>query len=458
MFLVGIDISKYKHDCCIIDSDGVVICEPYSFKNDADGFILFLDTLHSLPDSEDIRIGFETTAHYALNLKLFLEKAHYAFMEFNPLLLAKFNKSQSLRKTKTDAIDCYSIARWLAAVEFKPHTTGFYHIYSLKSLTRLRDSLVRQRSFYLVKITNVLDVTFPEFKPFFNNRFDATALYLLENYGTVEKMSHMNSTSYENLRKLSLGKFSIQKFMKLKELASNTVGESNEVFIIQLNSLLSLYRKCVSEIKSIEAQITKLISDINPRFMTIPGIGPLSAAVIYAEFDDLSKFNSHAQMLFFAGLEPGYYQSGISEHRGHMVKRGSSHLRYTLMNLCIPLIQYNYVFAAYYDKKRSEGKPHRVACSHLVKKLIRIIFNLEKNGIDVDSLHTFIIAFIIHFICPKQPLHSTLQAVLPQADQSDKYHDKITTSRIPQNISSYIQQKSHSNECFPVLHSESEIR
>lgn len=458
MFLVGIDISKYKHDRCIIDSDGVVICEPYSFKNDADGFILFLDTLHSLPDSEDIRIGFETTAHYALNLKLFLEKAHYAFMEFNPLRLAKFNKSQSLRKTKTDAIDCYSIARWLAAVEFKPHTTGFYHIYSLKSLTRLRDSFVRQRSFYLVKTTNVLDVTFPEFKPFLNNRFDATALYLLENYGTVEKMSHMNSTSYENLRKLSRGKFSIQKFKKLKELASNTVGESNEVFIIQLNSLLSLYRKCVSEIKSIEAQITKLISDINPRYMLIPGIGPLSAAVIYAEFDDLSKFNSHAQMLFFAGLESGYYHSGISEHRGHMVKRGSSHLRYTLMNLCIPLIQYNYVFAAYYDKKRSEGKPHRVACSHLVKKLIRIIFNLEKNGIDVDSLHTFIIAFIIHFICPKQPLHSTLQAVLPQADQSDKYHDKITTSRIPQNISSYIQQKSHSNECFPVLHSESEIR
>lgn len=83
---------------------------------------------------------------------------------------------------------------------------------------------------------------------------------------------------------------------------------------------------------------------------------------------------------------------------------------------------------------------------------------VKKENQVFDSLHTFIIAFIIHFICPKQPLHSTLQAVLPQADQSDKYHDKITTSRIPQNISSYIQQKSHSNECFPVLHSESEMR
>lgn len=384
MYLVGIDISKYKHDCCIIDSDGVIIRDPFSFANNAEGFALFLKALNSLKGS-DIRIGFEATAHYALNLKLFLEKAHYAFMEFNPVLLAKFNKSQSLRRTKTDAIDCYSIARWLGTVEFKPHTTGFYHTYSLKSLTRLRDSLVRQRSFYLVKITNVLDVTFPEFKPFFNNRFGATALYLLENYGSAEKMSHMNSASYEHLRSLSRGKFSIQKFIRLKELASNTVGESNEIFIMQLNSLLALYRECASEIDSIESQIIELIEDISPHYMTIPGIGPLSAAVIYAEFGDLSKFDSPAQMLSFAGLEPGYYQSGTSEYGGHMVKRGSSHLRFTLMNLCIPLIQYNYVFAKYYDKKRSEGKPHRVACSHLVKKLIRVIFYLEKNDVDFDS-------------------------------------------------------------------------
>ena len=85
-------------------------------------------------------------------------------------------------------------------------------------------------------------------------------------------------------------------------------------------------------------------------------------------------------------------------------------------------------------------------------------YKVKKENQVFDSLHTFIIAFIIHFICPKQPLHSTLQAVLPQADQSDKYHDKITTSHILQKISSYIHQKSHSNECFPVLHSESEMR
>jgi transposase len=384
MYFVGIDISKYKHDCCIIADTGHVISTPFTIKNNHDGFDELQTVLQSLDHPDEIRIGFESTGHYALNLKLFLEKAHYSFMEFNPVLLAKFSKSQTLRRTKTDSIDCTSIARWLMTVEYKPHPIGFYHTYSLKSLTRLRDSLVKQRSFYIVKITNVLDHIFPEFKPFFDNKFGATALYLLENYGTSEKIAHMNSMSYDNLRRISRGKFSMQKFLKLKELAKNTVGEDNEIFVIQLNSLLALYRQAAHEVDSLEKQIFALIEEIKPRSLTIPGIGSLSSAVIYAEYGDLSKFDSPSQMLSFAGLEPGYYQSGISEHGGHMVKRGSSHLRYTLMNLCIPLIQYNMVFAEYYAKKRSEGKTHRVACSHLVKKLIRVIFTLEKNDIDFN--------------------------------------------------------------------------
>lgn len=384
MYYVGIDVSKYKHDCFVVSNDGEIICDTFSFNNDYDGFQTLLSMLSSLGDHENIRIGFESTAHYTLNLKLFLENAHYSFMEFNPVLLSKFNKSQTLRRTKTDAIDCAAIARWLMTVEYKPHPVGFYHAYSLKSLTRLRDSLVRQRSFYLVKITNVLDHTFPEFKSFFGNRFSKTAIYLLENYGNADRMSRMNSLSYDNLRRISRGKFSPKKFIDLKSLASTTVGESNEIFDLQLSSLLSLYKLSVNEIDSLEQKITELICKIDPRSLSIPGIGPLSAAVIYAEFGDISRFSSPQKMLSFAGLEPGYYQSGTSAHGGHMVKRGSSHLRFTLMNLCIPLIQYNIVFAEYYARKRAEGKPHRVACSHLVKKLLRVIYTLETKRIDFD--------------------------------------------------------------------------
>ena len=385
VYFVGIDISKYKHDCCIISAADQKVVSKFTFKNDKAGFEELLTVLNSLSNPEDIKIGFESTAHYALNLELFLENAHHSFMEINPLLIKEYKKSTSLRRTKTDSVDCESIARWLMTVEYKPHSKGFYHPYFLKSLTRLRDRLIRQRSFYLVKITNVLDHTFPEFKPFFHERLSKTALYLLENYGSAEKMVKMNSAAYEKLRSLSRGKFSPQQFIRLKELAANTVGVNNSIFDVELNSLLALYKSLIKEIDTLEKEINRLIEEVHPHYMSVPGIGPISAAVIYSEYGDISNFSTPAQMLAFAGIEPGINDSGTESHGGRMVKHGSSQLRYVLINCCLPLIRFDMTFAAYYAKKRGEGKPHRVAVTHVAKKLVRVIYALERHGEDFNA-------------------------------------------------------------------------
>lgn len=92
-------------------------------------------------------------------------------MEFNPLLINRFVRSKSLRKTKTDSIDALMIARYLMTVEYKPYPPSFYTFEKLKSLTRFRDNLIRQRSKQLVELTNILDKVFPEFKPFSKDDF-----------------------------------------------------------------------------------------------------------------------------------------------------------------------------------------------------------------------------------------------------------------------------------------------
>ena len=38
------------------------------------------------------------------------------------------------------------------------------------------------------------------------------------------------------------------------------------------------------------------------------------------------------------------------------------------------------IFAAYLAKKRTEGKHYNVAISHAAKKLVRLIFAMEKSG------------------------------------------------------------------------------
>ena len=383
MYFVGIDISKFKHDCAIIDELGDVITSSWSFTNDCEGFSQFKQLLQALGGKQ--KIGFESTGHYGQNLKLFLESNNFSFMEINPLLISRFVRSKSLRNTKTDTLDAEYIAQYLMTVEYKPYPPSFYHMDKLKSLTRFRDSLVRQRSRQLVDLTNTLDKVFPEFKPFFGGHFSATALYILANYQSPEKISNMNAKSYEILRKKSRGRFTMAKFVQLKTLAKNTVGRSDDFLLQQLDMILDIHAQLDSKISEVEGQIQECIMGINPPILTIPGIGYLSAAVILSEYGDFSRFENPSKMLSFAGLEPGYFQSGQSEHTGHMVKHGSSHLRYALLNACLPLITNEPVFAEYYAKKRAEGKPYRVALTHVAKKLLRVIYTLQTKKIPYDS-------------------------------------------------------------------------
>ena len=384
MYFIGIDISKFKHDCAIVDELGDVITSSWSFSNDCEGFLLFKHLLDTLGGEK--KIGFESTGHYGQNLKLFLESNGFSFMEINPLLISKFVRSKSLRKTKTDSLDAQSIAQYLMTVEYKPYPPSFYHMDQLKSLTRFRDSLVRQHSRQLVELTNILDKVFPEFKPFFDGRFSGTALYILAHYQSPEKIANMNAKSYEALRKKSRGKFSMVKFAQLKALAKNTVGRSDDYLLKQMEITIDIENQLDAKIDEITFQISECIRGLNPPILTIPGIGEQTAAIILSEYGDINKFEGPAQMLSFAGLEPGYFQSGQAEHGGHMVKHGSSHLRYALMNACLPLITFEPVFAEYYAKKRSEGKPHRVALTHVAKKLLRVIYTLQTKNISYDPM------------------------------------------------------------------------
>ncbi len=381
MIYVGIDISKYKHDCFICNSAGEVIVENLSFENTKKGFQQFLDLLKSY-DNSNVHIGLEATGHYGLNLKLFLEKNNYSFMEFNPLLVKEFYKSLTLRKTKTDKVDATVVARKLMSVPYKPNSSLFYHKYSIKSLSRLRETLVKQRSKYKVQLTNILDMIFPEFKPFFSNSFGATSLYILEKYKTPEKVANMRD--FDSLSKISRGKFTYAKFVKLKDLAKNTIGESNDIFELELTSILNLYKNIDEQIIELDKQISTIIKDLNPPTLSIPGIGVITCASIISEFGDISKFSNPSKMLSFAGLEPGIIESGTMSSKGKMVKRGSGYLRYSLMNVALTVIRFNNTFYDYYHKKISEGKCHRVALSHVCKKIIRVIFILETKNIQFD--------------------------------------------------------------------------
>ena len=381
IYYVGIDISKYKHDFCIISNAGELIVENASFQNNKIGFQCLLEHLKPYNKS-DVRIAFEATGHYSLNLELFLTNNGYTYIKTNPLIIHQFLKARSLRRTKTDKADSITIAKYLMSVPYQPNSDLLYTIFTLKSLCRSREILIKERSKFAILLTNELDKSFPELKPFFNNMFSNTLLYILEKYTNTKHIAAMKD--YESLRKISRGEFSYAKFVQLKELAKNSIGFHNENTDLLISTYISIYNDFNNKIDPIEKQISTIINVLKPRMLTIPGIGEISAASILSEYGDIKKFSSSNKMLAFAGLDPSISQSGTLEFNGKMIKHGSGHLRYAIMNSAMSILRFSPEFYDYYLKKRSEGKCHRVALSHVSKKLIRVIYSLEKNDIDFN--------------------------------------------------------------------------
>ena len=381
IYYVGIDISKYKHDFCIISNAGDIIVENSSFDNNKKGFQYFLDQLKSYNKS-DVQIAFEATGHYSLNLELFLIDQGYSFMKINPLVIHQFLKARSLRRTKTDKADSLTVASYLLSIKYNPNSHLLYNIYTLKSLCRSREQLIKERSKFQVLLTNELDKSFPELKPFFNNTISDTLLFILDKYKNASHIALMKD--YDSLRKISHGKFSYAKFAKLKDLAKNTIGYHDNNSDLLISTYVSLINNFNDKIDPIDKQISTIIKELNPRMLSIPGLGEISAASILSEYGDISNFSSPNKMLAFAGIEPSIIESGTLQSNGKMVKHGSGHLRYSIMNTAMSILRYSPTFYDYYLKKRSEGKCHRVALSHVCKKLIRVIYTLEKNNIDFD--------------------------------------------------------------------------
>lgn len=383
MYFIGIDISKYKHDCFIATEAGESI-KAFSFENNRLGFDLFLEVLKSLDRSKEIRIGLESTGHYGSNLKQFITTSGYTYLEFNPYLTHMFSKALSLRKTKTDKVDAKTISSMLGSVDYKTLHTKFYHINELKQLVRYRHVQMMNRSKTLIELTNILDRIFPEFKPFFNERLAGSAMFILKKFKSRARISKFSNKDYEAIRSYSKGKITYVRIQKLKSLAISSVGYETKSDLLLLKHSIKHYEDLTEALESMELEIINLMGNIDQTLTTIPGISIISAAIIIAELGDFKNFTNPAQIVSFSGLDTSVNQSGTMETRGHIVKRGSGLLRMTFWQITFAGLRLNPKLYDYYLKKRAEGKHHKVAMVHSARKLIRAIYYLGVNQLTFD--------------------------------------------------------------------------
>jgi transposase len=379
MFYVGIDISKYKHTLVIASHLGEVIQKPLDFDNDQLGFKLLLEKLKPY-DSNQIKIGFESTGHYSANLKQFLTQHGYTFYELNAHLVKKLSSSISIKKAKTDKIDSLAIVKFLMTVDSKSFTPLSYHISHLKSLTRHYYRLNIFITKTKVELVNLLDKAFPEYSNYFSSIYGKASLSILSKANSLKSIANMSESRYDSLRRISMGKFKYSTFVKLKQTAKQSIGLKEGYLWQLINLTIKRLHLLQSEKESIKNQIQALMLDIDSPILTIPGLSTVSGAIILSEIGDIFKFSSSKSLISYAGLNNSVYQSGIQSHYGQISKNGSKYLRSALYNVSLTVINNSKVFYDYYFDKKSKGKSHRLSLIWLSRKLLRVIYHLLKHN------------------------------------------------------------------------------
>jgi transposase len=144
---------------------------------------------------------------------------------------------------------------------------------------------------------------------------------------------------------------------------------------------------CLRLIDELEREITACERELQaagvehryvPLLITVPGIAWVLAYTIAAEIGDIARFPSPAKLAGYTGLCPRVYQSGESDRRGRLSKKGPRYLRWALIEATTHASRHPAYHERYERTKRRLGKQRgpRVAQVDLARRLAEAIWHM----------------------------------------------------------------------------------
>lgn len=385
MILVGIDIGKNKHFFSIVDKEtGEILSKPSNFENNQQGFRFLTQILGNYSKS-NLLIGMEDTGHYHFALLKHLLDNKYTIALINPTTTDLTRKIQG-GITKNDPLDTLTICDVLASSQrvksYRITKVNRFDLYEQKQLTRHHHNLKEELNIYKNRLQKCIDIVFPEFNSLFRSKYGIVYMNVLKTFASAEKITN---SDIRTIRKCfeyeGRGKRIPLTAEQLKTVAKASVGIPSVAEEIQIRHLVCQIEMIEEQLSEIDKKIEEFSSQNNSPILSIPGISHFSGTSILAELGDIRNYTKPSQIIKFAGVAPYHYESSqFTVQHTAITKKGSKYLRKTLYQIILPVINHNKVFAAYYNKKLAEGKGHRCAQGHCIRKLLRIIYHLLSTG------------------------------------------------------------------------------
>ena len=385
MILVGIDIGKNRHTFSIIDKGtGEILLNPSVFDNNQNGFMFLIKKLSSYSKSE-ILIGMEDTGHYHFALIKHLLDNRYTVALINPTTTDLTRKIQG-GITKNDTLDSITICDVISSNQrkkpYRVTKVNSFDLYEQKQLTRHHHNLKEELNIHKNRLQKCIDIVFPEFNSLFKSKYGIVYMSVLKKFSSAEAIANADIRSIRKCfeHKGRGGRISLSA-EQLKAAAKSSIGIPSAAEEIQIRHLVCQIELLEKQISEIDKRIEEFSVQNNSTILSIPGISHFSGTSILSELGDVCNYKKSSQIIKFAGVAPYHYQSSqFTALHTAITKKGSRYLRKTLYQIILPVINNNEVFKAYYNKKLAEGKGHRCAQGHCIRKLLRVIYHLLTTG------------------------------------------------------------------------------
>lgn len=145
-----------------------------------------------------------------------------------------------------------------------------------------------------------------------------------------------------------------------------------------LTQQLALLKELVARIREDERALAGMLDDSPElkRVRSIPGMGPILAAVVVAEIDGIGRFPSAQKLCGYAGLCPSTSSSGGKTHQGRLLTQCNKWLRWAFVEAAWVAVGCSPYFGDYYKAKRAHGKKANTAILATARRMARITWSL----------------------------------------------------------------------------------
>ena len=380
-YFIGIDISKDSFDFSIIDCDSKKLNQGKlkMFNSDFSDF----NNLLSDYNQDEVLIIMESTGSYHFTLLSFLLENNFKVAVANPTLISNFIKSSTLRKSKTDEKDAFSIANFGSKLYSTLRLTKVSFLENLKPIIREREMMSKNIAKVKTGIKTVLNLLFPELLKEIDV-FTKTSLSIIKRFPSARLVAEYKIKKLDKeILKVTSNRTRIHSDLLLN-LATNSIAINNSsyetVLISKINSL-NYYQEQVKILDEILNEEMNEDENNDLKILkSIKGVGDVTAKSFLIEIGTIDNFISYKQLIAYFGTDPAISQSGSSINKqGKISKRGNKHLRRNIWLMTVCVIRSTGRFREYFRKKRNEGMKYKKAVIATANKLIRTLFGMLKS-------------------------------------------------------------------------------